>query len=1276
VSHTCRRLSNGYGIFLQFGKQHRHNYYPRGSTFVSPHIYRAAGRPHSNTKYGPEFATSARAYKTEKDSQWSSPRSSHPLVSVLRLLRVRVEMRDSEPDMRGGDQPSRLLCEVCALLLATLPLSPAGPDATVPAPGSRAARRAQVSPAGFVAFLLGASLAMILCGSVTFLIGFLLMPLVIGFLMLLYVVGIFSNLSGLWRAILCPRSSSSPNEVSDGGVGTLRASFGTSLSLFTAAVAHLLSLPSYPRSCFPLPRVSPWELPTNRSALPPPWAEDGYDPARKIGREEFEVQLKYGSEYNLNDGISFMSVVSLTSSTKAIITLPSSVMIITGFDINKLSQEARTRWLKPVEVLYILQNFECFEITQKPPQKPPSGSLFLFNRRVLRYFRNDGHSWRKKTNGKTVREGHERLKVGNSEALNCYYAHGEQNSYFQRRSYWILDPAYEHIVLVHYREVVEGRHTPRKILSISNESSPTLRYSTSVSNDLAQCFPSHTSELNEPCQNSCSLVSVEEVSSKFERRNIETSHLNRMDRSESCNHLLLPELNQALRKLKEQLSLDDDDEDNFVSPKKELLPHCNLNVETHDLQHLNYEIKNSQDETLQNPLDEFKQMSDGHFDEDGMQYDDMLNNSDIWYDQNQFEAPREIGSSLNFPQGYLFTIREIAPEWAFSSENTKGMNWDVDYLFSGESSLMHGFPSSNPFELGLLPGFFPFSSLNQVSQMQQQYSDKSHSSSTLYPLELNLPWFCFPKVIITGNFLCSPSECEWTALFGDTEVPLETVQDGVFRCLAPRHISGKVKLCITSGNGKPCSEVREFEFREKLQNTSSSSTLSQIDTLKTSEELLLLVNLVQILLSGHSTSVTQEDEFEQEVNPLWKLKGSKNQLELIIRSILTGSEPPGNITELILQELLKDKLQQWLSSKHQGEPDDGCLLSKQDQCIIHMISGLGYQWALHPILDSGLCINYRDSNGWTALHWAARFGREEMVASLLAAGASAGVVTDPSSRDPAGQTPASLAVANGHKGLAGYLSEAALTNHLFSLTTEKTEILEGSSSVKAERGVDNISERRAHLQGGTENQLSLKDSLEAVRNATQAAARIQAAFRAYSFRKKQQADIVRGIYDMSQTDIYGFSVASPMHKTILGFRDHKFVKAAVSIQKNYRCWKKRKEFLQLRSNVVKIQSHFRAHLTKKKYKEFLRSVGVLEKIMLRWYRRGVGLRGFQAEPKPIVEEEEDDIIKVFRKQKVDKALDEALSRVISVVESPEAREQYRRMLESYQQAQAELSQCG
>lgn len=53
---------------------------------------------------------------------------------------------------------------------------------------------------------------------------------------------------------------------------------------------------------------------------------------------------------------------------------------------------------------------------------------------------------------------------------------------------------------------------------------------------------------------------------------------------------------------------------------------------------------------------------------------------------------------------------------------------------------------------------------------------------------------------------------------------------------------------------------------------------------------------------------------------------------------------------------------------------------------------------------------------------------------------------------------------------------------------------------------------------------------------------------------------------------------------------------------------------------------------------------------------------------PDNEEEEEDVTKVFRRQKVDAALDEAMSRVLSMVDSPEARQQYRRMLERYRQA--------
>ncbi|KAI8020069.1 Beta-1,3-galactosyltransferase 7 [Camellia lanceoleosa] len=81
------------------------------------------------------------------------------------------------------------------------------------------------------------------------------------------------------------------------------------------------------------------------------------------------------------------------------------------------------------------------------------GSLFLFDRKVLRYLRKDGHNWRKKKDGKTVKEAHERLKAGSVDVLHCYYANGEENENFQRRSYWLLEEERLNIVLVHYCKV-------------------------------------------------------------------------------------------------------------------------------------------------------------------------------------------------------------------------------------------------------------------------------------------------------------------------------------------------------------------------------------------------------------------------------------------------------------------------------------------------------------------------------------------------------------------------------------------------------------------------------------------------------------------------------------------------------------------------------------------------------------------------------------------------------------------------------------------------------
>lgn len=77
----------------------------------------------------------------------------------------------------------------------------------------------------------------------------------------------------------------------------------------------------------------------------------------------------------------------------------------------------------------------------------------------------------------------------------------------------------------------------------------------------------------------------------------------------------------------------------------------------------------------------------------------------------------------------------------------------------------------------------------------------------------------------------------------------------------------------------------------------------------------------------------------------------------------------------------------------------------------------------------------------------------------------------------------------------------------------------------------------------------------------------------------------------------------------------------------------------------------------------------MEKVVLRWRRGGVGLRGFRNESESIdgIEDKDEDIVTVFRKQKI-VSIDEAVARVLSMVTSSDARQQYRRMLDKYRQA--------
>ncbi|CAJ1938826.1 unnamed protein product [Sphenostylis stenocarpa] len=986
------------------------------------------------------------------------------------------------------------------------------------------------------------------------------------------------------------------------------------------------------------------------------------------------------------------------------------------YDINDLHQEAQARWLKPAEVMYILQNHEKFQFTQEPPQQPTSGSLFLFNKRVLRFFRRDGHNWRKKRDGRTVGEAHERLKVGNVEALNCYYAHGEQNPSFQRRSYWMLDPEYEHIVLVHYRNTSEGKLSSGAGAQLSPSSSSAFSQSPSPYSNQNPGSTSILGDSNEPNQSFSSPGSTEVTSDVFVLNN-KMDHMDGTDAESGTSSEF--EVSQALRRLEIQLSLN---EDSF----EDIAPFCNKQETTTTIdsnpQH-NQRVINNQEQSaaFSEPDDQglfydeyrqgFSEIDITAVDFIGGTYSNVEQavkfalSSSLW--KHHLEREEDHG----YPDGHEKALWTGVLESCKSSTAVNLRSKNV-YMTAGnensvsswrrvqepvsnqENSHWLNFNSNNSQSSAVFSPpqgvdevkFPAYSSMVETRVINSDYYETLFDQSPIvaplyadssltvaqkqkFTIKTISPEWSYAtettKVIIVGSFLCHPSDSTWACMLGDVEVPVEIIQDGVICCEAPPHLPGKVTLCITSGNRESCSEVREYEYRDKTYSCTRCTQL-ETESTRSPEELLLLVRLGQMLLSA---STINNDNIESGI-PLIKQKADDDSWSHIIEALLVGSGTSTGTIDWLLEELLKDKLQQWLSCRCQERDEEtGCSLSKKEQGIIHMVAGLGFEWALNPILRCGMNINFRDINGWTALHWAARFGREKMVASLVASGASAGAVTDPTAQDPIGKTAASIAASKGNKGLAGYLSEVAVTSHLSSLTLEESELCKNSAELQADMTVTSVSNENL---AANEDQASLKDTLAAIRNVTQAAARIQSAFRSHSFRKRRAREAAAGIdrYGSSAGGIGSIPEISALSK--LAFRNSRENNsAALSIQKKYRGWKGRKDFLTLRQKVVKIQAHVRGYQVRKHYK-VIWAVGILDKVVLRWRRKGAGLRGFRQEM-DINENEDEDILKVFRKQNVDVEIEKAVSRVLSMVDSPDAREQYHRMLEKYQQAKAELA---
>lgn len=207
---------------------------------------------------------------------------------------------------------------------------------------------------------------------------------------------------------------------------------------------------------------------------------------------------------------------------------------------------------------------------------------------------------------------------------------------------------------------------------------------------------------------------------------------------------------------------------------------------------------------------------------------------------------------------------------------------------------------------------------------------------------------------------------------GDSVVPVEILQAGVLRCVIPAQKPGLVNLYLSFDGHKPISQVLTFEFRSPAL---PNGTITPDDK-SIWQEFQLQMRLAHLLFSSKSLSVfsTKVSQSALKEAKTFAHRTSHISNGWVHLTKIIEKTPIPHAKDSLFELALQNRLQEWLLEKVVA----GCKIPEHDeqgQSVIHLCAILGYTWAVLPFSCSSLSMDYRDKFGWTALHWAACYGR-------------------------------------------------------------------------------------------------------------------------------------------------------------------------------------------------------------------------------------------------------------------------------------------------------------